>query len=150
MPVHKHVYAPSIPTSARAPLAPEEPFPGVWATPLLSPEFCAAVWEELHNFEATAKAQPDLRLPLRIRHDGNVGDLQVLCCAVLLLLLLLLLLMWCSVVWCAEGAVTKRQWPGWSCTRENASREGCVSKCTLCVVCCAPVGNEQRGPRLPL
>ena len=45
---------------------------------------------------------------------------------------------WCGVVWCAEGAVTQRQWSGWSCTRESASREGCVSKRALCVVCCAP------------
>ena len=25
--------------------------------------------------------------------------------------------------------------------RENASREGCVSKCMLCVVCCAPAAE---------
>ena len=47
-------------------------------------------------------------------------------------------LVWCGVMWCAKGAATKTQWPGWSCTRENASREGCVSKRALCVVCFAP------------
>ena len=48
---------------------------------------------------------------------------------------------WCGVVWCGatKALLPQRQWPGWSCTRENASWEGCVSKCTLCVVCCAPV-----------
>ena len=56
---------------------------------------------------------------------------------------------WCGVVrgvvWCAEGAVTKRQWLGWSCTRKNASQDGCVSKHTLCVVCCAPVAEPFSG-----
>ena len=49
---------------------------------------------------------------------------------------------------CAEGAVTKRQWPGWSCRQENASREGCVSKRALCVVCVARL--VRLGIRLPL
>ena len=53
--------------------------------------------------------------------------------------------LWCGMVWCAEGAVTKRQWLGWSCTRENAAREGCVSRRALCVVCCAPAA-EGRHP----
>ena len=47
---------------------------------------------------------------------------------------------WCDGVWRAEGAVTKRPWLGWSCTRDNASREGCVPKRAPWVcVCCAPV-----------
>ena len=40
---------------------------------------------------------------------------------------------WCGVVWAAEGAVTKWQWPGWSCTGGNAKQEGCVSERVLCV-----------------
>ena len=73
---------------------------------------------------------------------------------------------WCGAVWggavhvcvcvcvcvcvracvCAEGAVSKRQWPGWSCT--NGRREGCVSERAPCVVCCAPVA-EGRHPLSP-
>ena len=49
-------------------------------------------------------------------------------------------------VWCTEGSVSKRQWPGWSCTRENSSGEGCVPKYTLCVVCCAPWALGQMSP----
>ena len=51
----------------------------------------------------------------------------------------------CACV-CAEGAVSKRQWPGWSCT--NGRREGCVSERAPCVVCCAPVA-EGRHPLSP-
>ena len=46
---------------------------------------------------------------------------------------------WCGVVWCAEDTVMNRQWLGWSCTRDNASPEGGVSKRMLPAVCCAPV-----------
>ena len=39
---------------------------------------------------------------------------------------------WCGgVVWCAEGAVTRRQWPGCLPTG-TGKREGCVSTCTMC------------------
>ena len=48
---------------------------------------------------------------------------------------------------CAKGAVTKWQWPGWPCMRENARREGCVSKRMLCLVCCAPA-MVGLGPRV--
>ena len=51
----------------------------------------------------------------------------------------------CAVLCCAEGAVSTRQWPGWSCARENASREGRVAERVPCVVCCAPV-TERPGP----
>ena len=37
----------------------------------------------------------------------------------------------CGVVWCAEGAVTKRQWPGCLPTG-TGKREGCVVKYALC------------------
>ena len=52
---------------------------------------------------------------------------------------------WWGVGWGAEGAVTKRQWLGCSCTQENARREGCVSKRALCVLCCARAA-EGRPP----
>ena len=56
---------------------------------------------------------------------------------------------WCGVVWCGvpKALLPERQWPGWSCTRENASWEGCVSMCVLCVVCCAP-GTAGHMPSL--
>ena len=34
--------------------------------------------------------------------------------------------LWCGVVWCAEGAVTRRQWPGCLATG-TGKREDCVS-----------------------
>ena len=37
----------------------------------------------------------------------------------------------CGVVWCAEGAITRRQWSGCLPTG-TGKREGCVSKCALC------------------
>ena len=42
-------------------------------------------------------------------------------------------------LWCAEGAVTKWQWLGWSCMRAKASQDGCVSKCAVCVRWSAPL-----------
>ena len=60
----------------------------------------------------------------------------MLCCAVLCCIVLYCVV--CGVVRGAEGAVSERQWPGWSCTREFASLEGCVSQRMLCVVCGAP------------
>ena len=68
------------------------------------------------------------------RHQGSAEPI----CSWHLIPTSSLLVVWCGVVWYAEGVVTKWQWQGWSCTRENASWEGCVSKCVLCVVCCAP------------
>ena len=38
---------------------------------------------------------------------------------------------WCGVVWCAEGTVTRRQWPGCLPTG-TCKREGSVSQCALC------------------
>ena len=38
----------------------------------------------------------------------------------------------CGVVWCAEGAVTRRQWPGCLPTG-TGKREGCV--CCVRAVC---------------
>ena len=46
---------------------------------------------------------------------------------------------WCGVVWCVKGAVTKRQWSGWYCTREKGGREGCVSQRMLCIWCVCPL-----------
>ena len=42
---------------------------------------------------------------------------------------------WCDVVWC--GVVCRRccyqkAMAGMDCTQENASREGCMSKCAMC------------------
>jgi hypothetical protein len=53
-----------------------EPVPGVFLFPFLSPAFCAQVFDELQHYEATARARPELGLPLQIRHDGNFGSLQ--------------------------------------------------------------------------
>jgi len=53
-----------------------EPLPGVFSFPLLSADMCRKVWEELHHYESTACNNPAWDLPLRVRHDGNLGDLQ--------------------------------------------------------------------------
>lgn len=54
----------------------QEPIAGVFTFPLVDPEFCRSLWNELHHYETVATSDPKLRLPLRVRHDGNVGDLQ--------------------------------------------------------------------------
>ena len=41
---------------------------------------------------------------------------------------------WCGVVWCAQKAMA-----GMVLHMGNARQEGCVCRCALCVVCCAPV-----------
>ena len=38
----------------------------------------------------------------------------------------------CGVVWCAEGAVTQRQWPGWSDTWEMPAGQGRVCARVRC------------------
>lgn len=58
-----------------------EPVPGTWTLPLLSPAFCAAVSDELQHYEQLARAAAaggggEGRLPLPLRHDGNLGALQ--------------------------------------------------------------------------
>ncbi|CAN0101833.1 unnamed protein product, partial [Heterosigma akashiwo] len=57
------------------------PVPGTWTLPLLSPAFCAAVSDELQHYEQLARAAAaggggEGRLPLPLRHDGNLGALQ--------------------------------------------------------------------------
>ena len=48
-----------------------------------------------------------------------------------------------GVVWCAEGAVTRRQWPGCLPTG-TGKREGCVSGARA--VCkCVVIGGERGG-----
>jgi len=54
----------------------EEPYPGVFCFPLVTPEYCAQLWEEMHHFESQAVNHPELGLPLYVRHDGNFGNLQ--------------------------------------------------------------------------
>merc|ERR1712224_184736 len=51
-----------------------EPFPGLFVFPLLSHLFCSHVCEEISHYVKAAREDP--LLPLSIRHDGNVGDLQ--------------------------------------------------------------------------
>jgi len=55
----------------------EEPVKGVYVFPFLEEEFCARLWEEIHHYEKTATKHPKWCLPLFVRHDGNIGDLQV-------------------------------------------------------------------------
>ena len=51
-------------------------------------------------------------------------------------------MVWCGVVWCAEGAVTKGQRPGCLPTG-TGKREGCV--CRARAVCeCVQKGAESR------
>ena len=48
---------------------------------------------------------------------------------------------WCGVVWCAEGADTRRQWPG-CLPKGTGKREGCVS--SACAVCkCVVIGGKR-------
>ena len=54
----------------------KEPMPGVLHFPLLTEAHCAKLYDELQHYEATARAEPDLGLPLYVRHDGNFGALQ--------------------------------------------------------------------------
>ena len=59
----------------------------------------------------------------------------VLCCVVLCCVVLCCVVLCCvvlrGVVWCAEGAVTRRQWLG-CLPMGTGKQEGCVSKCALC------------------
>jgi hypothetical protein len=58
-----------------------EPYSGVFVFPLLAPWFCERIWSELHNYETNAQQSqhrtPADWLPLHVRHDGNMGNLQV-------------------------------------------------------------------------
>jgi hypothetical protein len=53
-----------------------EPLPGTFVFPLLSPSLSAAIYAELEHYETTARTQPELSLPLHVRHDGNLGQLE--------------------------------------------------------------------------
>jgi len=57
-----------------------EPYSGVFVFPLLAPWFCERIWSELHNYETNAQQSqhrtPADWLPLHVRHDGNMGNLQ--------------------------------------------------------------------------
>ena len=49
---------------------------------------------------------------------------------------------WCGVVWCGVPKALLPNGNGQDALQtSNAKREGCVSKCALCVVCCAPVAG---------
>ena len=63
----------------------------------------------------------------------------VLCCVVLCYVVLCCVGF--GVVWCAEGANTRRQRPGYL-PAGTGKREGCVSQRALCVVWCAPVAES--------
>ena len=51
-------------------------FPKHYAVPLLSADFCDALWQELNHYEQFVLANPQLLLPHDIRHDGNWGKLE--------------------------------------------------------------------------
>ena len=54
---------------------------------------------------------------------------------------------WCGLVWCAEGAATRRQWLGCLPTG-TVKREGCV--CCVRAVCkCVVLGRKEREPGEP-
>jgi hypothetical protein len=53
-----------------------EPVQGTFAFPLLSRAYCNFIYQELLHYEKTALEQPELGLPLHVRHDGNLGSLQ--------------------------------------------------------------------------
>lgn len=54
-----------------------EPIPGVLvASGLVPADLCHRLWDELLHYERTATQQPELELPVMIRHDGNIGNLQ--------------------------------------------------------------------------
>ena len=49
---------------------------------------------------------------------------------------------WCGVVWCGVLKALLPNGNGQDALHTgNAKREGCVSECALCVVCCAPVAE---------
>ena len=54
----------------------KEPLPGIFTFPLLQRGFCSRLWEELHHYEKVAISQPEKELPLHVRHDSNLGNLQ--------------------------------------------------------------------------
>lgn len=78
VPLHHDVYG--LPHDALAPAqigaTVKKLFPGVFTFPLLRREFCSRLWEELHHYEEVAISQPEKKLPLHVRHDGNMGNLQ--------------------------------------------------------------------------
>lgn len=53
-----------------------EPLPGTFVFPLLQPSVCSAIYAELEHYENVARHHPELSLPLHIRHDGNLGQLE--------------------------------------------------------------------------
>ena len=53
-----------------------EPLAGTFSFDLFTPDWCAMLWHELHHYKDVATKRPGLGLPLRIRHDGCVGELQ--------------------------------------------------------------------------
>ena len=59
-------------------------------------------------------------------------------------------LAWCGGVWCAVLKALLPDGNGRDALHTgNAKREGCVSKRTLCVVCCAPVAKGRRSLQSP-
>ena len=53
-----------------------EPTKDVFHFPLLKPDYCAKIYEELLRYEEVASARPELDLPYFVRHDGNFGSLE--------------------------------------------------------------------------
>mmetsp|Transcript_37620 Transcript_37620/g.58732 ORF Transcript_37620/g.58732 Transcript_37620/m.58732 type:complete len:557 (-) Transcript_37620:65-1735(-) len=54
----------------------QEPVPGTFSFPLLTREHCSKIYNELMHYEKIAQSRPELGLPLYVRHDGNMGQLE--------------------------------------------------------------------------
>ena len=84
--LHPEVYAESFPADAllidintafdASSSAMNEPIPKTYSIALLTKEHCMKIYEEFLHYEKIAQGQPNLKLPLNIRHDGNLGSLQ--------------------------------------------------------------------------
>jgi len=58
------------------PSPPLPSLPDTFTFPLLTETCCATLYAELIHYESTARDNPELQLPLHIRHDGNLGNLE--------------------------------------------------------------------------
>jgi len=54
----------------------KEPVPGTFSFPLLSEDLCSKLYAELLHYRKVATSHPAFELPLYIRHDGNMGQLE--------------------------------------------------------------------------
>ena len=78
--LHPEIFSPTFPAHALllqdGGSVVQEPVPGTFAFPLLSESHCAKVYAELLHYETIAQSQPALQLPVYIRHDGNLGQVE--------------------------------------------------------------------------